>query len=88
MIGPRLLYFISEDWDFCSHRLPLALAAQDAGYDVAVVTHVNARGEAISKANIGLIPFNLSRGSMDEQTEFSSRSLDRLPPDYQACYIW
>jgi hypothetical protein len=37
LIRPKLLYFITEDWFFCSHRLPLALAAQDDGYDVAVV---------------------------------------------------
>jgi len=66
---PKLLYFITEDWYFCSHRLPLALAAQDAGYDVAVVTHVNEHGEAIRRAGIRLIPFNLSRRGMNLLSE-------------------
>jgi glycosyltransferase involved in cell wall biosynthesis len=66
---PKLLYFITEDWVFCSHRLPLALAAKDAGYDVAVVTNVNRHGEAIRQAGIRLIPFNLSRRSMNPLSE-------------------
>lgn len=64
MSRPKLIYFITEDWYFCSHRLPLALAAQDAGYDVAVVTHVNEYGEAIRRAGIRLISLNLSRRGM------------------------
>ncbi len=69
MSHPKLLYFITEDWVFCSHRLPLALAAKDAGYDVAVVTNVNRHGEAIRQAGIRLIPFNLSRRSMNPLSE-------------------
>lgn len=69
MIRPKILYFITEDWYFCSHRLPLALAAQDAGYDVAVVTHVNEHGGAIRRAGIRLLPFNLSRRSLNLLSE-------------------
>jgi glycosyltransferase involved in cell wall biosynthesis len=68
---PKLLYFVTEDWYFCSHRLPLALAAQDAGYDVAVVTHVNEHGEAIRRARIRLIPFSLSRRGMNPLSELA-----------------
>jgi glycosyltransferase involved in cell wall biosynthesis len=68
---PKLLYFVTEDWYFCSHRLPLALAAQDAGYDVAVVTRVNEHGDAIRRAGIRLIPFNLSRRGMSLLSELA-----------------
>lgn len=71
MSHPKLLYFVTEDWYFCSHRLPLALAAQDAGYDVAVVTHVNEHGEAIRRAGIRLIPFSLSRRGMNPLSELA-----------------
>jgi len=67
----KLLYFITEDWYFCSHRLQLALAAQHAGYDVAVVTRVNEHGEAIRRAGIRLIPFNLSRRSINLLSELA-----------------
>lgn len=67
----KLLYFITEDWYFCSHRLPLALAAQDAGYDVVVVTNVNEHGEVICRAGIRLIPFNFSRRGMNLLSELA-----------------
>ncbi len=42
---PKLLYLVSEDWYFVSHRLPLAVAAKEAGYDVAVATRVAHHGD-------------------------------------------
>ncbi len=44
---PRLLYLVSEDWYFLSHRLPMARAARDAGYEVHVATRVVDGGAAI-----------------------------------------
>ena len=60
---PRLLFFVTEDWYFCSHRLPLAIAAREAGFEVAVATRVEAHGSVIEDAGIRLIPLTLSRGS-------------------------
>jgi hypothetical protein len=48
----RLLYFVTEDWYFCSHRLPLAIAAKNAGYSVYVVTRVRSHGAEIEAAGI------------------------------------
>jgi len=58
---PKLLFVVTEDWYFVSHRLPLAVAAQKAGFDVAVATRVGEYGETIRAAGIRLIPFSLSR---------------------------
>jgi glycosyltransferase involved in cell wall biosynthesis len=66
---PKLLYFVTEDWYFYSHRLPIALAAKQAGYDVAVITHVNEHYEAIRQAGIRLIPFKLSRRGLNPLSE-------------------
>jgi glycosyltransferase involved in cell wall biosynthesis len=57
----KLLFVVTEDWYFVSHRLPLAIAARTAGYDVAVATRVAAHGDMIRAAGIRLIPFALSR---------------------------
>jgi len=57
----RLLFVVTEDWYFVSHRLPLAMAAQKAGFDVAVATRVGEYGETIRGAGIRLIPFGLAR---------------------------
>ncbi|MDD5035157.1 MAG: glycosyltransferase family 4 protein [Methylococcaceae bacterium] len=58
---PKLLFFVTEDWYFCSHRLPLALAAQQAGFEVCVLTRVREHGERIRRAGLKLIPLELSR---------------------------
>lgn len=64
-MSKKILFLITEDWVFCTHRLPLAVAARDAGYDVAVVTNVSDHAEKIQQAGIRLIPYNLDRGSMN-----------------------
>ena len=57
----KLLFVVTEDWYFVSHRLPLAVAAQGAGFDVAVATRVGHQADVIRNAGIRLIPFALSR---------------------------
>lgn len=57
----KLLFVVTEDWYFVSHRLPLAVAAQAAGFDVAVATRAGRQADVIRNAGIRLIPFTLSR---------------------------
>jgi glycosyltransferase involved in cell wall biosynthesis len=47
---------VTEDWYFCSHRLPIARAARDAGFDVVVATRVRAHGDEIRAEGFGLRP--------------------------------
>src|SRR5712692_1515418 len=44
----KLLFLVTEDWYFVSHRLELAVAARQAGYDVVVATRVDRHGERIT----------------------------------------
>jgi glycosyltransferase involved in cell wall biosynthesis len=61
-LRPRLLFVVTEDWYFCSHRLPMARAAQAAGFEVAVATRVTAHGAQITSEGFRLIPLQkLSR---------------------------
>ena len=83
---PKLLFFVTEDWYFCSHRLPLGIGAREAGYDVAVVTRVNRHGSIIEAAGLQLIPLPLSRGGKNPLTEWRSlfalyRILKQEQPD-------
>lgn len=57
--APRLLFVVTEDWYFCSHRLALAAAAQAAGYTVHVATRVGTDGARIRGAGFTLhaVPF-------------------------------
>jgi glycosyltransferase involved in cell wall biosynthesis len=59
---PKLLFLVTEDWYFCSHRLPVARAARDAGFAVAVATRVREHGEAIRSEGFSLHPLGWRRG--------------------------
>ena len=61
--SPLLLYLVTEDWYFLSHRLPMALAAQQAGYRVHVATRVAKGGGDIEKLGFTLHPLAWQRGS-------------------------
>ena len=58
---PKLLYVVTEDWYFHSHRLAHAVAAMNAGYEVSVATRVTDHEKVIREAGIGLIPVELAR---------------------------
>jgi glycosyltransferase involved in cell wall biosynthesis len=60
-VGNKLLFVVTEDWYFVSHRLALAVAAREAGFEVAVATREGQHTEVIRSAGIRLIPFALSR---------------------------
>jgi len=72
MTQPRLLYLISEDWFFCSHRLPLAVAARDAGFHVTVATRVGKDADRIRDAGLDLIPLHWSRRSTHPLRELAA----------------
>jgi glycosyltransferase involved in cell wall biosynthesis len=59
---PRLLYIVTEDWYFLSHRLPMAHAAKAAGFDVHVATNVADGEPAISREGFVLHPIPFVRG--------------------------
>ncbi len=53
---PKLVFLVTEDWYFWSHRLPVARAARDAGFDVVVATRVQEHGAAIRAEGFRLHP--------------------------------
>lgn len=78
---PKLLFVVTEDWFFWSHRLPIARAALQAGYEVLVATRVNDCAEKIRDAGFRLIPLQLSRSSYSPLAEIRAirqlRGIDR-----------
>jgi glycosyltransferase involved in cell wall biosynthesis len=56
---------VTEDWYFVSHRLPMARAARDAGFEVHVATRVDRHGAAIAAEGFHLHPISWRRGSLD-----------------------
>jgi glycosyltransferase involved in cell wall biosynthesis len=57
----KILFLVTEDWYFWSHRLPIARAARDEGFEVIVATRVQDYGERIVQEGFKLIPIGLRR---------------------------
>jgi glycosyltransferase involved in cell wall biosynthesis len=51
---PKLIFLVTEDWYFWSHRLPVARAARDAGFDVVVATRLRDHAEQIRREGFRL----------------------------------
>ena len=86
MARPKLVYLVTEDWYFVSHRLPLAVAAQEAGYAVTVVTRCGDKCAAIRAAGIEVIDFAMARRGLNpfglmREILFVARLYRRLKPD-------
>jgi len=76
---PRLLYVVTEDWYFLSHRLPMARAARDAGFEVHVATNVKDGASAIAREGFILHPVRFPRGRLDPLGNLGAiRALRRL----------
>ncbi len=61
----KILYLVSEDWYFVSHRLPMARAARSAGYEVHVATRLGNCAGQIESEGFRLHPIQWRRGSMN-----------------------
>ena len=82
----RLLYVANEDYAFLMHRLPMARAAREAGYEVHVATNVNAGAAAIAAERFVLHPIPFRRGGLSPSSALPTvRSIraveDAIQPD-------
>lgn len=76
---PVLAYLVTEDWYFLSHRLPMACAAQAAGYEVHVITQVGKGAAAIEAMGFKLHAMDWHRGSVSPFTFLANiRAVRRL----------
>ncbi len=69
---PRILYLVTEDWYFVSHRLGLARAVRDAGCDVTVVTRTRDHEDVIRREGFRLVSFLLPRSEFSLISEIKS----------------
>jgi glycosyltransferase involved in cell wall biosynthesis len=61
----KILYLVAEDWYFVSHRLPMARAARNAGYEIHVATRVVECAHQIENEGFALHPIDWRRGSIN-----------------------
>ena len=70
--GRKIIYLVSEDWYFCSHRLPLGIAAREAGAEVVVATRVNKHGPQIEAGGLRLAPIDMRRSGTNPFTDIAT----------------
>lgn len=83
---PRLLFVVNVDWFFLSHRLPLAVAAREAGLHVTVAAADTGQADQIRRAGLEFVPLAMTRGGTGLGAELATvaalaRLYRRLEPD-------
>ena len=54
----KILFIVSEDWYFISHRLQLALSAKKSGYEVILLSRDTGKFNQIK--NLGIKCYNIN----------------------------
>lgn len=65
----KILFLVTEDWYFVSHRLHLAKAAIAAGYQVALLTRVAMHRDVIEASGVEVFEWSIKRGSINPWVE-------------------
>ena len=68
----KLFIIVNVDWFFLSHRLPVALAAQKAGWDVTIVTADTGKLKDIEAKGLKVINLPMSRSGMNLKEELGT----------------
>ncbi len=82
----KLLFVVNVDWFFLSHRLPIALAAQKAGFEVHIATGITDRLGVLQAHGLNVHDLGLVRGGVGllnaVQTALNLRHIiKRVKPD-------
>lgn len=62
---PRLLFIATEDWFFWSHFRPMARAAREAGFDVAVACRIRDHRDRLESEGLRVIDIEAERRSLN-----------------------
>ncbi len=68
----KLFLVVSEDWSFWSHRLSLALAAKEAGFEVTLFTKINKLENKIKAKGINVVNIDFIRSSTAPFTDLKN----------------
>ena len=82
LAGRTVLFLVTEDWYFWSHRLPLARAAQEAGARVVVATRVDAHGARLAAEGFEVVALPFDRSGLSPRRDL--RTLRAIVRAYRA----
>jgi glycosyltransferase involved in cell wall biosynthesis len=82
----KTLFLVTEDWYFWSHRVHIARTLKRAGAEVVIMTRVGQLRDAMEAEGFRVIPWRLSRRSLNPLRELSAffqviRAYKRERPD-------
>lgn len=66
----KILYIVNVDWFFISHRLPIALAAINDGYEVHLACGITDRQEELEELGLIIHPLSITRSGTSFFKEF------------------
>lgn len=66
----KLFIVVNVDWFFLSHRLPIALAAKEKGYEVTIVSKDTGKREDIESQGLRFINIEFERSGVNPLHEF------------------
>jgi len=69
-IQDNIFYIVNVDWFFLSHRLQLALAMKNSGYDVYILTKDSGRRKEIEENGLHFIDIDFDRSGKNPLKEF------------------
>tara|TARA_R110000868_G_scaffold4155_44_gene25652 strand:+ start:509 stop:1705 length:1197 start_codon:yes stop_codon:yes gene_type:complete len=58
----KILFLVTEDWYFFSHRLALAQSCRNLGWNVVVATHINKNYDEMKRQSFEIVPIRMRRG--------------------------
>ncbi len=84
LAGRTVLFLVTEDWYFLSHRLPIARAVREAGGRVVVATRTGDKADLIRAEGFTLRPLEIDRSSLNLFRDLGTlRALIRLYREIQ-----
>ena len=68
----KILFVVNVDWFFVSHRLPIAIAAKEAGYEVHVACQLTDKADVLTSAGFVLHELKLQRSGTSISAELKT----------------
>ena len=71
-MNKKLFIVVNQDWFFLSHRLPIGMAAKDAGYDVTIVSEDTGVSDKIREAGLQTINLPINKAGTNIKDEIKT----------------
>ena len=68
----KLFIVVNQDWFFLSHRLPIGVAAKDAGYDVTIVSEDTGVSHKIREAGLKTVNLPINKAGTNLKDEIKT----------------